>query len=186
MNDTLIETIQYRGSEISIHHDPDAESPQQWDDSICFLVYDHRDFTVQEDGYDPQELFDDYWSQEIDRTEEYWLFPVYALIHSGTWLSLGRSFGRCDPGGWDTSFRGFALRKRKRGLIKRYAKRDVQYLIDDWNKYLSGECCGYMIDDGDGDSCWGYYDKKYAIQDAKAIIDGMISESNEPLIPITS
>ena len=58
-------------------------------------------------------------------------------------------------------------------------------LIDSWNTYLSGEICGYVIDD-DGDSCWGYYEEKYAIQEAKEQIDYLIQEAGEPVISHTS
>lgn len=177
--------IDYKGSKINLFWDEDPERPDEWDDGVCFLIYDHRDLLIEVDGYDPQEIFDEYWSEEKEKTPEHWIIPVYALIHSGITLSLSRRFGGVDPGGWDTSFKGFILRKRGRGVTKKRARQDAQAVIDAWNTYLSGEVCGYVIDD-DGDSCWGYYEEKYAIQEAKEQIDYLIQESNEPVIAHTS
>ena len=30
---------------------------------------------------------------------------------------------------------------------------------------------GYIVDDGDGDSCWGYYEIEDAMEEAKSSID---------------
>lgn len=43
--------------------------------------------------------------------------------------------------------------------------------LENLEKYMNGEVYGYMIDGGDGDSCWGYYSTDHAIEDAKSIID---------------
>lgn len=46
-----IEIIEYKGYEINIHQDQYAESPNNWANDDIFLIYDHREFNVQYDGF---------------------------------------------------------------------------------------------------------------------------------------
>ena len=112
----------------------------------------------------------------------YFYFPVYAYIHSGVALSLGRnSYPFTDK--WDTSFNGFALVKRERGTYTRQkAYERAQGLIETWNMYLSGDVYGYNSEVG---GCWGYYGKEgyeQMISEAKSEIDCHIKEQNKKAI----
>ncbi len=192
---TLIKEINYRNHIISIETDDYANSPSEDVNDDMFLIYDHRQFYVKHQDFDCNETFELWregkmqskcfpaWTSKdgtvyTSHTEKYHIFAVTALIHSGVWLSLNSSFA-CDPGGWDTSFKGFALIRQEKGWSW---KRDTAYeraelLIEEWNQYLSGEvyrfsCCdksGYNIN-----SCSGYYGDegiKEAIAEAKSAID---------------
>lgn len=176
MNNT-VETIEYRGQQIKIEYDTDPQSPQEWGNDECFLIYDHRDFNVKVKGYDPTRIFEHVQETKKWFYEGYWVFPVYAYIHSDVALSLGRNSYpfTCN---WDTSFKGFALVKRQKGwsYSKRQAEKIAQSIVNEWNDYLSGNVYGFIVNDYE-DSCWGFYGKeghKEAISEAKAVIDANI------------
>ena len=87
----------------------------------------------------------------------YHAFPVFAYIHSGVSLSLGKSeYPFTDP--WDVSFKGFALIRQAKG------QKMAEGLIESWNAYLSGNVYGYQVVDAMGeemDSCWGFYGDEF-------------------------
>lgn len=166
-----IDTIMYRNHEIKVYYDESGHSPDYWRDDAAFLVYDHRNFTVRVDGFNPQDIFD--FTQEGKRVlyDGYYVFPVYAYIHSGVSLSLGRS-GYPFNCRFDTSMKGFALVQRMAGCYnydKAYER--AQSLLKEWNTYLDGDVYGYMSPFG---SCWGFYGKEgrdEMIEEAKGQID---------------
>ena len=170
----IIETIQYKGHEIEVFSDEDAESPNDWGNDEIFLVYDHRDFCVKREGFDPDDIFER--MQDGKKTYDgYWFFPVYAYIHSGVALSLGSNQFLPYPFNdrWNVSFKGFALVKRARGAWwnENKAYEAAEGLIKTWNQYLSGEVYGYTSEVG---GCCGFYgDKGMAqmIKEAKDEID---------------
>ena len=172
-----IETIEYKGHDINIFDDDVCESPDDWGNDERFLVYDHRDFTVKRDGFDPADIFEVFQTKTL--YDGFFIYPVYAYIHGGVSLSLGRGYPHnCR---WDTSFKGFILIKKQKGTYNREtsAREVAEALIKTWNIYLSGEVYGY---DCGTDSCWGYYGdagKKEMIQEAKDNIDWVISELNK-------
>lgn len=155
--ENLVETIEYKGYNINIlFDDMFDENPNEWDENV-FLVYDHRQFNIEVDGFDPQTIFEHF--QEGYKTfDNHWVFPVYAYIHSGVALSLGRdSYPFTDK--WDVSFSGFILVNRKEYWSKEKAFERAQSEIEDWNYILSGQVFGYEIEDQNGnfvDSCWGF------------------------------
>jgi hypothetical protein len=177
MKEDLRETIKYRGYDIDTYYDTDPPCPDEWDDEI-FLVYDHRDFFVERKGFNPDDIFER--MQDNKKTYDgYWFFPVYAYIHSGVALSLGRTTYpfTCR---WDTSFKGFALIKRnKYSWTESKAYKRAEGLIESWNMYLSGDVYGYNSECG---SCWGFYGEegyKQMIEEAKREIDYEIEEKRK-------
>ena len=208
---------EYKGYYYDIIQDEYAESPDDWGNTDIFLVYDHRQFWVERDGFDPEEIYDylqaivecfdfikqkEYYESlkgfnsrvsyfeykiseimdEVDDFNDYYIFPVYAYIHSGVSLSLS-SFS-CP---WDTSISGFVLVDKNsfKNITEDKAKEYAEGLIDDWNKYLSGEiycyeiyketkcdCCGHV--EREFIECvGGYYDEEQCEEDAKDIIDNL-------------
>lgn len=123
------------------------------DDSELFLVHYHRDFQVENDKIQKDDLVDVFRGEkpgDDHYLNDYHIFFTSALIHSGVWLKLGGSFAS-DPGGWDTSCCGAVLVKKKEfgsgGVefehTEEEARTMAQSLIDTWNQYLSGDvyCC---------------------------------------------
>ena len=182
-----METIDYRGYEIEIHQDDMCQNPNDMgDNSLGFLVYDHSQFYIQVDGCDPQDVFNAMQRGETTvpfktayskETRQYKFFPVYAYIHSGVALSLGRT-GYPFNDRWDVSFKGFLLINTYQYDNPDKHQEIAESYIKEWNDYLSGNVWGFNIesDDGCNDSCWGFVgDKEYCISEAKACIDSHIN-----------
>lgn len=185
-----VKEVDYRGYRIAVEYDTDPQSPDDWGNDDMFLVYDHRQFFVKREGFNPDDIFEAL--EENKKTfDGYWFFPVYAYIHSGVSLSLGRnSYPFTDR--WDVSFKGFALVKRMKGWswMEDQAYDIAESLIKEWNKYLSNEVYGFNIydldedgDEGDSiDSCWGYFGSDgidQLIEECKGTIDHIIAEKTK-------
>lgn len=165
---------EYLGCKVRIEQDTDPQSPAEWGDTNIFLVANHRQFYVAEPDEkrvpsDPNTLIKRY-------NKTHWIFPLEAYIHSGVCLAYGRE-GQFPDRRWDVSQLGFVFVSKKEWRLSKKAKEAGQCLIDSWNKYLSGEVYGYIIEDPDGDqidSCWGIYDDdafSYTKECAKNSID---------------
>lgn len=177
----LIETIEYKGFEIEICYDTDPQSPDHWDNDDLFLVYDHRQFSVKRDGFNPYKIYEHYQETKKLFYDGYYVFPLYAYIHSGVSLSLGRS-GYPFTDRWDVSSTGFILVKRMKGWTwkKKQALKAAESLVEEWNQYLSGEVYGFDWEHG---RCWGFYgDMEYCISQARDEVDGYIEHENKARI----
>lgn len=148
------EEIEYKGYNIEIIQDENAEFPNEWENKDIFLVYEHRQFDVEREGFKPREIFqyledchEQIESERDSRYDEYFIFVVYAYIHSGVSLSLGDSKYPFNDR-WDVSTTGFILVKKDANEgweIEEKAKEAAESLIEEWNIYLSGEVYGYRI-----------------------------------------
>lgn len=180
-----LETIQLAGFTGKIFQDEMAESPDIWGNEDTFIVYDHRQFTVKRKGFDPETIFEALQNKR-KTFDGYWFFPVYAYIHSGVALSLGKNSYpfTCN---WDTSFRGFALVKRQKGwtYTSNKAYKVAESLIEEWNQYLSGDVYGYQIEGPDGndlDSCWGFYGFEYIKDEVRSLLAHHVRKAFEKRI----
>jgi len=178
-------SIEYKGHVIEIDRDDNPESPNNWGDEVVFLVYEHRQFHVEREGFDPRLIADYLNSPEEDQVnsvyKNYRIYPVEAYIHSGVFLSIFDGKKTCR---FDSSVTGFVLISKKeldcdlqrnhnkqlRGKSDEEIYRHfAQGLLDTWNQYLSGDIYGfetYRVSTCDKcgatervlvDSCWGYY-----------------------------
>ena len=166
----------YRGLTVKIEQDEYAQSPDQWGNEDTFIVYDHRSFYVECKGFNPQDIFD-HLSTGKKTYKGYHVFPLYAYIHSGVALSLGRTQYPFNDR-WDVSFKGFALVKREKGTYTHeQAVKVAQSLVDTWNMYLSGDVWTTTVENEQGElveSCSGIYGHKYAEQEGKNMVDSYI------------
>ena len=197
----------YKGYRIRIEHDDNSDDPDDWEDEDRFLIYHHREFTIERAGFDVH---------EINKAEdEYYIFPVEAYIHSGVSLSLFKGHKQCR---FDSSVTGFIL------VARNYADDNTEQaelyaegLVETWNHYLSGNVYGFVTyenkpyysipkksfdkcvednisilefkdklilsdDWNEIDSCWGYYgDPNISglLEEAKSVIDNLVSKSGE-------
>ena len=186
----------YKGYRIRIEPDENSESPDEWGNDDIFLIYYHREFTIEREGFDVHELY--------KAREEYYIFPVEAYIHSGISLRLFTGTKYCK---FDSSVSGYVL-VRKVAFSEEDSIKVAELLISDWNMYLGVEVYGYIIEkpktvysitkeDFDKellegttirdleskfststeweevDSCWGYYGDPNGtcLSEAKEIID---------------
>lgn len=171
-----LKQIPYNGYKINIYQDDDYESPQN-DVEYGFLVFDHRQFCVEKEGFVPHEIF-----ENNGKVPGYFVFKCCAYIHSGVSVSVGRDESWPDQR-WDVSCKGYWIIKRQKGTytVDR-AQAVAESLCKEWNQYLSGDVYGYMIEDENGDEeggCWGYWgepEDSYLINEAKNEIDELINK----------
>lgn len=122
--------------DISIDESP--LSPDEDGDESIFLVFDHRQFDVQRQNFNPNDIFEHLKSREDNDYEykelysDYFIFPVSAYIHSGVVLNLGKSTG------WDYSCNGFVLVAKEEINDESAAREYAENLIKKWNIYLQG------------------------------------------------
>lgn len=194
-----VEQFEHAGFRVTIWQDEDPQAPDDWGNDALFLVADHRDFEVETtDLRRPSDALDEAGDVLPSWAEKYHVFLLYAHIHSGVWLYLGRlldeAVGRedarweapMDPGGWDTSMLGLVFVSKTEWPNAGKAEKAAEGLVETWNRYLSGDVYGYVIearlDDGtweDVDSCWGYYDIDCCRQEARSA-----AEANQRQVPL--
>lgn len=160
-------TIEYRGRKIEIFYDDDAQTPKDWGDTGAFLVGFHKDFWVEVEGFGEDRtknimrwqmyrkaaaVDEGYLDDARLMSKEYWVFPVYAYIHSGVSLSVDRVGQHADR--WDSACVGAAYVKRNEAKSRVGAHKIAEGLTKTWNTVLAGEVYGYSTGT---DSCWGFY-----------------------------
>ena len=163
-----IEEYQKNGFTVKIYQDPDAESPGNWDDTEVFIVTTkNREFEVIPEGYNIEEIAEHLETHK--RYNGFKVYPLYAYVHSGVGLSLGRD-GYPFNCPWDSGQIGFVLVKWK-GNHNHYDM--AESVVKVWNQYLSGDVYCYSIKDESGevvDSCGGFYGLEYAKQQAEEAV----------------
>jgi hypothetical protein len=173
-----VKTIQYKNHIINIIPDEFYNSDTMLgEDEEVFLLYYHRDFYIKKDGFPEPKSNEDIKALKKD----YFLFIVYAYIHSGVSLSLGNDTYPFNDQ-WDVSNCGYVLIKKDSGIDK--PREAAQSLIDEYNDVLSGNVYGYQVTFNDEvtDSCWGFVgdiDKSGIIDEAKGIIDYNVEHNKE-------
>lgn len=136
----------------------------------------------------------------LEDTGEVVILPISMYEHSGISLWLGSKWGHPDAQ-WDCSSIGLAFVEKKtakeEGMLdpgdeyehdwKKWAYAMMEGEMETYNKYVSGEVYGYMIEDEEGEECsdvhlcgcWGYYDKGRLLEDAKDNIDTYLEKKRE-------
>ena len=165
------------GYTATVDQDVYSESPDEWRNDDVFLVSeDDRHLWVPVDGFPVQEIAE----KAVDGCwKSYRVFPVFAYIHSGIALSLGRgTYPFTCP--WDTSCVGFVVVRPgawNEGVTDEKLEAAAQATVDEWNQYLAGDVWGYSITDPAGetiDSCGGFYGHEYAVEEAMGSLTAYI------------
>ena len=141
------------GNLLVVEQDEDVESPNEWGDEERFLIYEHRQFYVEKNGFRVQDIVEyitdrNFIVNMYDTYDNYYIFPVEAYIHSGVSLSLFEGEKSCQ---FDSSISGFILILK--GSITATDNVDepeahkiaAQNLIDNWNLYLHGNVYKYNV-----------------------------------------
>lgn len=183
--ENMIQTIKHKGYTIGIDYDPSPESPREWDDLSTIYSNSRRyDF----DGHSIEELIEDVGGNVYDNVipwdliaKKYYYRKVWMYDHSGVTVRTGES----NPWGsgwtaWDSGLAGVIVVDKKQAKkewpkdTKQRAEKWLDGEIQNLDTYVRGEIYGYVIENEDGeevDSCWGFYDKDEAINDAKGFVD---------------
>lgn len=164
--------------------DQDPQIPEM--DDNAFLVNYHRDFDVRRDQIITKDDLANWYQaayrtskeipEHIDQEEQYWIFSLSMLSHSGVRLYLGYTTPPCDPGGWDTSHVGAVLIAKSEWETEEAARKYAEGMIKEWNFYLSGDVWGIVKETYDEDkeqtdeqSVWGFYGSEHAKQELKEL-----------------
>lgn len=164
----MIEAIEHNGHRIEIHHDPDPQNPRDYDNLGTFQVYHRRYASPDKIVRDPPSINKD----EIG-------LKVWGYDHGGIVYKTGETNPFDCP--WDSGFAGIIFCSKEDARkwlgVKRLTKEMVSqieasldYEVETYNRYINGEYYGYIIfnaNDEEVDSCWGFDDKDYMIQEAK-------------------
>jgi len=188
MDEYLALDEEYRGYKIKIYQDIDPGSPRDWDNLGTMACFHRRyDLGDSHDFGDAHDLI------EFVEQDDVVALPLFLIDHSGISMNTG-GFRHCDPQGWDWGQVGFiyvekdTLRKEygKQRISKAVEQKAIKLLegeVETYDKYLTGQVYGYVIEDADGehvDSCWGFYDSPHYMLDheCKPIIDRVIEAEN--------
>jgi hypothetical protein len=141
---------------------PDWESGDYPEHDDLVERYDNDEISEKEYRAEGQELINKYKKEPL-----VWL-PIYALVHSGIWLSTTKSFNgyTCQ---WDTSFAGIIYAENEK-IIEEYGDLSAESRakaiacfeaeIKTYEQYLQGDIYGFSTLDAEGeqiDSCGGFF-----------------------------
>lgn len=158
-----------------IEQDTSATSPSEWEDKNLFLVANHRNCYIPEPG--EKRIPGDRAEIENKYRRTHWIFPLEAYIHSGVVLALSGE-GRFPDRQWDVSQLGMVFVAKKEWRLSKSARKAALSKVEEWNQYLSGDVWGFVIEDENGnhvDSCWGFYGREYAEQEAKSALQSALA-----------
>lgn len=125
----------------------------------------------------------------VEKSGEVAIRPISMYEHGGVSIWLGGYSGHPDAQ-WDCGTLGFAYITKATAeeempnfsekTWKEWANKTMEGEMEEYAAYVSGQVYGYMIealddDEGCDDSCWGYYDESYMLEDAKANIDAYVA-----------
>ncbi len=164
----VLEKFEHSGFTVKIIQDEDAQSPDN-DQDLFLVTTRNRYFDVQRKGFDLDSIRDGEHAAEYDH------FPLFAYVHSGVALSLGRGGQFSDP--WDSGQIGFVLVKKPDFPEPEKA---AESLVEEWNQYLRGDVWGAVVESPDGeqlDSCWGFYGSDYAHEEGKLMAESCAAQA---------
>lgn len=146
-----------------IEQDTDCVNPREWD-NLGTMAFFHRRYTLGDSGNFPME----------PPKDSIWL-PVFMYDHSGLTIRTYPFECRWDSGKLGYIFASKEKVRKETGWQRITAKRKARiesYLISEvetYNKWLNGDCWGYVIDENgeEIDSCWGFIGYDYCESEAK-------------------
>lgn len=166
--------------------DEQPESPREWDNA-CTLVCQHSKYDLGDEKVskygDSFRSFDDLAKAiEKEKGEPIVWLPLYLYDHSG--ITMNTTGFSCR---WDTSRVGIAFITRSKGIEewgrvwREKAKACIVCEVETYDQYLTGEVYGHVVEseDGEEDSCWGFFGREYAIEEMKSVADSMAKRIGE-------
>lgn len=190
----MSEIINYKGYEIEIQQDSDAQNPYKDWDQLSDVNFWLRNYNLDSTGKgqlrfdNPQEVEEAYKDGRI-----VYYAPVYAYIHSGITVSLGRGYPYND--GWDSGLAGmvYVTKEKAKAEFPKLANRTLWLAcekvakseVEVFDQYLTGDVWGYWVwekgqDKFAGESCYGFYGYDYCLSEAKGVVDQLV-EAQERL-----
>lgn len=197
MNDIIHQETHF-GATIKIFHDPDAESPRDWD-NLGTMVCGHSRYKLGDDNSfgSARDFLIDLLELNHDNTfgtdilemrarSKAVILPLYLYDHSG--LAMNTTGFHCP---WDSGQVGYIyvtledvrteyqcrrVSAKRRAQIEDYLRQEVATYAD----YLAGNVHGYVVErDGEEiESCWGFigdYDG-YVLEQARDAVPHQIGQ----------
>ena len=179
------DVVEYKGFTIKIWPELYPENPRTFTDHLgIFNMYHRRYEFGDKKKFEDHEEFARY---VMGSREVACYYPVYAYDHGGIVLSVSNEHYPFNDQ-WDAGLLGYIYTTRERirdtycvsrATKKRVerARKELKAEIDTMNDYLAGRVYMYSTEDKDGiscDTCAGFYGeegKKYALEEAKSLID---------------
>ena len=186
----VIETIEYKGHVISVSPDDNPSDPRE-NDNLGTMICFHRRYNLGDKHKfsDSQEFLE--WLKE-NKNDIAICLPIFMYEHSEVSLSTSnKKYPFNDR--WDAGQVGIVY-VTKETLKKEYpidqpqektieiATNVLVAEVEEYSRYLNGDIYGYQISATEGspklctDSCWGFDDMNYMIDEAKAAIDYAIED----------
>jgi hypothetical protein len=176
-----LETETYKGHEIKIVTDLNAESPREWD-NLCIIHTAHRNYSIGDVSHNDRESIKAA-EREAKRNGDL-VLPLYMFDHSGITIALTPFSCR-----WDSGQVGFVQVPRLKMMeefgkklftskLKQKGRSLAEGEVETLDIYVRGDVCGFDVDDG-ADSCYGFYSVKEAMAEAKSVVDWMVKEAKE-------
>jgi len=176
----------YKGFNIKIYQDGDAESPREVFDNFGKMVCFHNRYNLG----DKTDLTIDEINEHVKRKDVVSL-PLYLYDHSGItinttgfscpWDSGQVGYIYADRADILSEYGGKILTKKLRSKIEEYLKNEVS----EYDQFLRGEVYGYNVtkpvkcdscgnvEAEDIGSCWGFYGdyEGYILEEARSTVD---------------
>jgi len=190
-----IEQETYRGYDIKIYRDFDAESPREWS-NLGKMVCGHKGYNLPNEinlDFDRFESWDEVKEELVEIYDSVIELPLYLYDHSGIQIKVG-SFDGLLPQGhayFDSGQIGFIFCS-VHDMIKEFgidttewraqeivyaekAEKILRNEVDIFDYYVAGSVYGFTIETWDGEevcSSWGFYsDIDNPIKEAHREID---------------
>jgi|SRR3990172_12903795 len=183
----VIDTIEYNGFVIKIYPDDDPINPREFG-TVAEMTCYHRGYNLGDRGKKGKEKYTIEQLNEIIERKDVISLPLYLMDHSGLRMSAG-SFN--DP--WDSGQVGYIWMTKEKAIkefgkklfTKKVHERAIACMeseVEVYDKYLRGGFVGFIIEDNEEnriDSCWGFDDQNFCIEQAKLSVDAEIKEGME-------
>lgn len=158
--------MKYKGYEIEIMQDEDAESPREWD-NLGTMYCKHGRYTLGDEGADPPAKEDG----------EVISLPLYLYDHGGVTMNTTGFSCRWDSGQVGIIYVTKARLKEEQ-LQDKTVEEIEKYLKDEvetYDNYLTGNVYGFNIPDIEEENCYGYYGYDHEasglLEEVRSIID---------------
>jgi len=183
--ETILETLKYKNHTIDIVQDENAPNPRTEYDNVGKMICFHRHYSLgdKHNYSSPDDLqsriLSDFGPSPV-------ILSLYLYDHSG--ITMSTPPFSCQ---WDSGQVGIIVCSRKTAIkewgkkvfsssVKKKALAYLESELIVYNKYLTGQFCGYVIKDKTGstiDSLWAIDDTAYAISEAKNHIDCIVKDA---------
>lgn len=155
---------------VTIKQDTDAEAPSSY--GVTIYYRNKSRYTLGEKAVSDTTLFN--LEQTSKNNDEVYGFPVYAMVHGSTSLSLTPFY--CP---FDSGRSGIVTVDREQVVSEEEAREAAKSHVEAFSQYIGGDVYGFEIADEDNemiDSCWGFYGFDYCKKEAIGAANRLLTQ----------